>query len=673
MYVTWNFFLFPLHKHLCALLLLHFFLINGCFSLNPEGLALLKFRSGVEVDEYGAMENWDPRDATPCNWNGISCDHGKVIFLNLENLALKGTLASELAQLQQLKALMLRNNKFSGRIPKEITSLAKLEVLDLRNNDLTGGIPAEIGNMRSIKLLLLCNNEFDGNIPRIQKATFIFDLSHPCDSETEYENFNHETRPTLRADVSFRDHHGHGVNLQGGFKELYLTTKGMPRSTRRRLLDNLAALPSSSTGTPSSSPVQPAGSGALPAFTSPRNIQSPAPTPAPLTTVAAPQVATTKPHSPDVIEPTPAKKKEAIKWIYVVVLPVAALLVTVVVCVLLVTHKKTTSTVKPWKTGISGQLQKAFVTGVPKLSRAELVGACEDFSNIVTSYQHFSVYKGTLSNGVEIAVCSTTVTSAKYWSKRAETQFRKKIDSLSRVNHKNFVNLLGYCEEEEPFMRMMVLEYAPNGTVYEHLHVEEFEHIDWKVRMRIVMGVAYCLQQMHELNPSITHPDLLSSSILLSEDYAAKLVDVSLWKAVASSKPRTSFDEGDDLLERPSDVEPAGNVYSFGILLLEIISGKLPYSPEEGSLINLALECMNEGRSIGKLLDPTLKSHKDDELQAICEIIPQCIHQDPKKRPKMRDVTRRLQETLKISPEAATPRLSPLWWAELEILSCEAS
>lgn len=65
--------------------------------------------------------------------------------------------------------------------------------------------------------------------------------------------------------------------------------------------------------------------------------------------------------------------------------------------------------------------------GVPKLCRAELVGACEDFSNIVTSFQHFSVYKGTLSDGVEIAVCSTNVTSSKDWSKIAETQFRKKV------------------------------------------------------------------------------------------------------------------------------------------------------------------------------------------------------------------------------------------------------
>jgi serine/threonine protein kinase len=46
----------------------------------------------------------------------------------------------------------------------------------------------------------------------------------------------------------------------------------------------------------------------------------------------------------------------------------------------------------------------------------------------------------------------------------------EQVDSLSRINHKNFINLIGFCEEEEPFTRMMVLEYAPNGTLYESLH-----------------------------------------------------------------------------------------------------------------------------------------------------------------------------------------------------------
>lgn len=127
---------------------------------------------------------------------------------------------------------------------------------------------------------------------------------------------------------------------------------------------------------------------------------------------------------------------------------------------------------------------------------------------------------------------------------------------MSRINHKNFVNLIGYCEEDEPFNRMMVFEYAPNGTVFEHLHgnshfrrifsardlswklnierlikflslafsVEDMEHLDWNARMRIIMGTAYCLQYMHhDLDPPVAHTNLSSSCIFLTDDYAAKV------------------------------------------------------------------------------------------------------------------------------------------------------
>jgi hypothetical protein len=86
-------------------------------------------------------------------------------------------------------------------------------------------------------------------------------------------------------------------------------------------------------------------------------------------------------------------------------------------------------TVRPWATGLSGQLQKAFVTGVPSLKRSELEAACEDFSNVIGSLSDYMVYKGTLSTGVEIAVVSTTKNSAKEWSKHCESQFRKKVQN----------------------------------------------------------------------------------------------------------------------------------------------------------------------------------------------------------------------------------------------------
>jgi len=107
--------------------------------------------------------------------------------------------------------------------------------------------------------------------------------------------------------------------------------------------------------------------------------------------------------------------------------------------------------------------------------------------------------------------------------------------------------------------------------------------------------------------------------------------------------------------------------------LLEIITGKLPYSEEPGPLINWASEYLNDMRKISNLIDPTLKSFKDKELNVVCEVIQICIQQDARKRPTMKEIVQKLRGVIDVSPEAAAPRLSPLWWAELEILSQEAA
>lgn len=86
-----------------------------------------------------------------------------------------------------------------------------------------------------------------------------------------------------------------------------------------------------------------------------------------------------------------------------------------------------------------------------------------------------------------------------------------------------------------------------------------------------------------------------------------------------------------------------------------------------------ASQYLNDKRKFSHLIDPTLKSFKENELDIVCEVIQSCTQQDARKRPSMKEVIQILRQALHISPDAATPRLSPLWWAELEILSAEAA
>lgn len=635
-----------------------------CFSLNRDGLALLDFRSRVEMDPYGAFENWDPNDDDPCGWSGVSCADGRVEMLDLKEKSLVGMLAPELGKLTHLRALILQQNNFTGVIPKEIGGLTMLELLDLRGNNLSRMLPAEIGNMLSLKCLLLCGNDFKGDtLSSVDKTSILPDLSSACEVATDLECLNRKVRYRFRSKRHSSDAHGerHGDNLSTDFIEPYIEQN--THTVRRQLLQetsNLAAV-SVSSGSPQGAVTVPSiGSGSFPAV--PDSDSS---------TKAEPSAPLNSSHSSGQIPSSPAPSKGFGIWVYVLIILGIILLLTLASTMVLMFRRRGSGTIGPWKTGLSGQLQKAFTAGVPKLNLAELEAACEEFSNIICTYQQYTMYKGTLSSGVEIAVASTAVKSATDWSEGSELCYRKKIDALSRVNHKNFVNLLGYCEENQPFMRVMVFEYAPNGTLFDHLHVKEYEPLDWSARMRVIMGIAYCLQYMHhDVKPPVAVRDLHSNSIFMTDDYAAKICDISVFNE-ASTKQWTSGDDKKDPTELPLD-DPEGNVYSFGILMLETISGKFPYS-EEGSIVDWAAGYFRGDQNFSAMVDSTLKLSNENELENICQIVQDCTDNDPKKRPTMKEVTSALREALGISPEAASPRSSPLWWAELEILSVEAS
>ncbi|PIN18837.1 Serine/threonine protein kinase [Handroanthus impetiginosus] len=692
--------------------------IHGCWSLNPEGLALFQFQGKVNFDPYGALANWNPNDSDPCMWLGIECVGGEVVTLDLSGRDLGGILALELANLTHLRFLDLSKNRFSGTIPPQFGQIATLEVLDLRDNNLSGKVPAELGRLHSLKRLLLCNNRFEGSIPvEIEKLSLLNDLQFDDVPTTAangigcvnrkfghcvWQNVVKQSKRSHSIRLPIKWSITHYLNLLPQFKfgsafklgsELShnhaddggsnLTDSPQPGVTEsihkqvnimRRILveqpSNLIALPPSIGAPPPSEnagPLPSRSSGSFPAIPNGKK-PSPAPVPSPTSV----QENTTNPGSASQpndknLSTSSGNSGDQSKLIIGILSAVFLLIIAVVMVVIL--RSRAARNIGPWKSGLSGQLQKAFVTGVPKLNRGELETACEDFSNIIFIHDGVAtLYKGTLSSGVEIAVASTAIGSLNEWSNHAEIIFRNKIDGLSRINHKNFANLLGYCEENEPFTRMMVFEYAPNGTLFEHMHVKELEHLDWSARMRIIMGTAYCLQHMHDLSPPAALVKLTTKEIYLTDDYAAKVADVSFWTEliVKSKNPTENVSEHSEV----GDVET--NIYSFGMLLLEVISGRLPNSEEQGNILNWAAQYLNDKRNISQLIDPTLKSFKENELEVICDVIQSCIQQDPRKRSSMKEVVQILRQALDISPEAATPRLSPLWWAELEILSAEA-
>ncbi|KAL6967716.1 non-specific serine,threonine protein kinase [Sarracenia purpurea var. burkii] len=129
--------------------------LSLCWSLNGEGMALLRLRERVTRDPFDALSNWIDNDriVDHCSWFGVECSDGKVITLNLENLCLEGTLAPELGKLTYIKSIILRNNSFWGNIPMEIAELKELEVLDLGWNNFSGAFPSDFGSNLSLSIL----------------------------------------------------------------------------------------------------------------------------------------------------------------------------------------------------------------------------------------------------------------------------------------------------------------------------------------------------------------------------------------------------------------------------------------------------------------------------------------------------------------------------------------
>lgn len=177
------------------------------------------------------------------------------------------------------------------------------------------------------------------------------------------------------------------------------------------------------------------------------------------------------------------------------------------------------------------------------------------------------------------------------------------------------------------------------------------------------MGISYCLDHFLRLDPPLSFRALNSSTIYLTEDYSAKVSDLSFWNEEETS----SSDQTPDDFQSPLSNQEI--VYKFGIILLELISGRLPFSKDDGLLVLWASSHLTGKRPLNGIVDQTIESPSEEDISPLCKVIQSCVNPEPSERPKMGDVVVELRQITNISPDAASPKLSPLWWAELEIIS----
>ncbi|XP_022891227.1 proline-rich receptor-like protein kinase PERK10 [Olea europaea var. sylvestris] len=208
----------------------------------------------------------------------------------------------------------------------------------------------------------------------------------------------------------------------------------------------------------------------------------------------------------------------------------------------------------------------------------ELVNATNGFSvqNLLGEGGFGSVYKGILADGKEIAV-----KQLKFGGQQGEREFRAEVEIISRIHHRHLVSLVGYCISENK--RLLVYDYVANDTLYFHLHGKSRPVMDWATRVKIAIGAARGIAYLHEdCHPRIIHRDIKSSNILLDNNFEARVSDFGLAKlAIDANSHITTRVMGTFGYMAPEyassgKLTEKSDVFSFGVVLLELITGRKP-------------------------------------------------------------------------------------------------
>ncbi|EEF32525.1 wall-associated receptor kinase-like 20 [Ricinus communis] len=296
----------------------------------------------------------------------------------------------------------------------------------------------------------------------------------------------------------------------------------------------------------------------------------------------------------------------------------------------------------------------------------EIIKATNNFSkdNLIGSGGFGEVFKGILDDGT-----ITAIKRAKLGNTKGTDQVLNEVRILCQVNHRSLVRLLGCCVELE--LPIMIYEYIPNGTLFEHLHCNQsskWTPLPWQRRLRIAHQTAEGLAYLHSAAlPPIYHRDVKSSNILLDERLNAKVSDFGLSRLVETSENNDSHiftcAQGtlgylDPEYYRNFQLTDKSDVYSFGVVLMEILTSKkaIDFNREEED-VNLVvyMKKMIEEDRILDAIDPVLKESASklelETMKALGSLAATCLDEKRQNRPSMKEVADEIQYIIGITSE----------------------
>lgn len=282
-------------------------------------------------------------------------------------------------------------------------------------------------------------------------------------------------------------------------------------------------------------------------------------------------------------------------------------------------------------------------TGPKKFSYQELARATSNFKDEEKLGEggFGGVYKGFLKE-IDSFVAVKRVSRG---SKQGIKEYAAEVKIISRLRHRNLVQLMGWCHERKELL--LVYEFMPHGSLDSHLF-KETSLLTWEVRYKIVQGLASGLLYLHEeWEQCVVHRDIKSSNIMLDSEFNAKLGDFGLARLVDHGKgSQTTVLAGTMGYMAPEcamtgKASRESDVYSFGIVALEIACGRKPINPkasneDQGSMVQWVWELYGEGKLL-EAVDPRLcGDFNKTQMERLMIVGLSCAHPDEHLRPSIR-------------------------------------
>ncbi|XP_078439485.1 leucine-rich repeat protein kinase family protein [Wolffia australiana] len=634
-------------------LLTHLYHVSG---LNPEGQALLRFRSSFSPEGIPAMANWVSSDPSPCSWTGVTCKNQSVIAINLPKSELSGPLDPSLSSLSSLRHVNLRGNDLQGPLPA-IVFPAELQSLVLSSNSLSGPLHISLLSLRRLKILDLAGNRFSGGLPAGFASAFpqleLLNLS--------FNGFSGELPGDLPELGRLRGVLDLSHNSFSG--ELPASLGDLPESVFIDLsFNNLSgAVPGSLAGRGAALVGNPGLVAAL---------------------VGNPGLAAA---------PNSRRRGLAGGEIAAIVAGDVAAVALMGVVFVLCYRRTVAGAAAPPPAAPGDERRRPGRPGLEFLGGAgefDLEGLLKSPALVLGKSQLGILYKVVFDSGLTVAVRRLGEGGSQRYG-----EFKAEVAAIAELRHPNLVPIRAYFWSPEE--KLLVYDYFPGGSLADAVHGGR--RLRWKTRLRILRGVATGLTFLHECSPRrYVHGDLKPSNVLLGAEFEPQIADFGLRRLVDISSPAPVHDKppparnqhypaaGERLplmrnchylaaealplpslpssppLPSPTDGHyraPEGggpaqkwDVYSFGVIVLEMITGRSPETTLAAAgvgLVRWVQLCIEEERPLGELLDPELlaeevedeeEEKEEEEIVGALKMALSCVHSRPERRPSMRQV-----------------------------------